>query len=113
MNPSQQQAILTIALLAAFADGAKDEREREEIRSIADSLAGESGSAQLSTLYQDVLLKRVDVAKDRSAARLWHRRRCSTSSGTERPYDNSFQVPSETTSTVPSTTWIAVWSSIA
>jgi uncharacterized membrane protein YebE (DUF533 family) len=28
MTASQQQAILTIALLAAFADGAKDERER-------------------------------------------------------------------------------------
>jgi uncharacterized protein (DUF697 family)/tellurite resistance protein len=67
MTPSQQQAILTIALLAAFADGAKDEREREEIRRIAESLAGESGSAQLSTLYQDVLLKRVDLAKAATA----------------------------------------------
>jgi uncharacterized protein (DUF697 family)/tellurite resistance protein len=67
MTSSQQQAILTIALLAAFADGAKDEREREEIRRIADSLAGESGSPQLSTLYQDVLLKRVDLAKAAAA----------------------------------------------
>jgi uncharacterized protein (DUF697 family)/tellurite resistance protein len=67
MTPSEQQAILTIALLAAFADGAKDEREREEIRRIADSLAGESGSAQMSTLYQDVLLKRVDLAKAAAA----------------------------------------------
>jgi uncharacterized protein (DUF697 family)/tellurite resistance protein len=63
MTTSQQQAILSIALLAAFADGAKDDREREEIRRIADSLAGESGSPQLSALYQDVLLKRIDVAK--------------------------------------------------
>ena len=67
MTPSEQQAILTIALLAAFADGAKDEREREEIRRIADSLAGESGNAQMSTLYQDVLLKRVDLAKAAAA----------------------------------------------
>jgi uncharacterized protein (DUF697 family)/tellurite resistance protein len=62
MNPAEQQAILSIALLAAFADGAQD-REREEIRRIAESLAGESGSEHLSTLYQDVLLKRVDLAK--------------------------------------------------
>jgi uncharacterized protein (DUF697 family)/tellurite resistance protein len=61
MNP-QQQAILSIALLAAFADDAQDDRERKEIRRIADSLAGESGSSQLSTLYQDVLLDRVDLA---------------------------------------------------
>jgi uncharacterized protein (DUF697 family)/tellurite resistance protein len=62
MNTPEQQAVLSIALLAAFADGAND-REREEIRRIAESLAGESGSQHLSTLYQDVLLKRIDVAK--------------------------------------------------
>lgn len=67
MSTSQQQAVLSIALLAAFADGAKDDRERQEIRRIADSLAGESGSAQLSTLYQDVLLERVDLAKAAAA----------------------------------------------
>jgi uncharacterized protein (DUF697 family)/tellurite resistance protein len=68
MHTAQQQALLTIAMLAAFADGAKDDREREEIRRIADSLAGESGTPQLASLYQDVLLKRVDLA--RAAARL-------------------------------------------
>ena len=62
MDTPQQQAILTLCLLAAFADGAND-REREEIRRIAESLAGESGNALLSALYQDVLLKRVDLAK--------------------------------------------------
>ena len=67
MYTAQQQAVLTIAMLAAFADGAKDEREREEIRRIADSLAGESGTPQLSTLYQDVLLKRVDLARAAAA----------------------------------------------
>lgn len=58
MHSEQQTAILTIALFAAFADG-KDDREREEIRRIADSLAGESGAHDLNRLYQDVLLKRV------------------------------------------------------
>ncbi len=29
MNPEQQRAILAIALHAAFADGGKDDRERE------------------------------------------------------------------------------------
>ena len=62
MDTPQQQAILTLCLLAAFADGAND-REREEIRRIAESLAGESGNSQLSALYEDVLLKRVDLAK--------------------------------------------------
>ena len=41
MNPEQQRSILAIALFAAFADGAKHDREREEIRRIAESLGGE------------------------------------------------------------------------
>ena len=66
MNPEQQQSLLAIALFAAFADGAKDDREREHIRRIADSLAGESGRQDITRLYQGVLLKRVtpqDVAQ--------------------------------------------------
>lgn len=43
MNPEQQRSLLAIALFAAFADGAKDEREREHIRAMAESLAGEAG----------------------------------------------------------------------
>jgi len=40
MQPVEQRALLTIALLAAFADGAKADREREEIRRIAGSIEG-------------------------------------------------------------------------
>ncbi|MBT9590762.1 MAG: DUF533 domain-containing protein [Thiobacillus sp.] len=61
MNPEQQKSILAIALFAAFADGAKHDREREEIRRIAESLGGEAGAPDLARLYQDVLLKRVSV----------------------------------------------------
>ena len=58
MNTDQQHAILTIALLAAFADGANDEREREQIRRLAETLGGEPGAPDLAALYQLVLLKR-------------------------------------------------------
>jgi len=61
MHPEQQKAILTIALLAAFADGANDEREREEIRRLAESLAGEPGAPDLAALYREVLLKRASL----------------------------------------------------
>ena len=61
MNAEQQKAVLTIALLAAFADGANDEQEREQIRGIAESLSGEAGAPDLRGLYQQVLLKRVGV----------------------------------------------------
>jgi uncharacterized protein (DUF697 family)/tellurite resistance protein len=61
MNLDQQKSILTIALLAAFADGNKDDAEREEIRRIAQSLAGDAGMADLPRIYQDVLLRRTSL----------------------------------------------------
>ena len=62
MTPTEQRAVLTIALLAAFADGMKDERERETIKRVAESIAGPDGTPQLAEVYQQVLLKRVEVA---------------------------------------------------
>lgn len=61
MTPSETQAIVTVSLLAAFADGDKHERERAEIKRIADGLSQADG-IHLPTLYQDVLLKRVTLA---------------------------------------------------
>lgn len=62
MTDREQQAILTIALLAAFADGQKADSERETIRQLAESLGHEPGGAGLARIYQDVLLKRVGLA---------------------------------------------------
>ena len=68
MTLDQQEALLSIALFAAFADGHKADAEREEIRRIAESLAAESGAPHLPRLYQDVLLKRLSL--DAVVARL-------------------------------------------
>jgi uncharacterized protein (DUF697 family)/tellurite resistance protein len=57
----RDEALLTIALFAAFADGSKHEDERDEIRNIAESLSGDGGP-DLRALYQDVLLKRVSLS---------------------------------------------------
>ena len=67
MNPEQQKAILTIALLAAFADGANDEREREEIRRLAESLGAAPGAPDVAGLYRDVLLKRAGLQEAAAA----------------------------------------------
>lgn len=67
MQATEQRALLTIALLAAFADGDKSDTERAEIKRIADSLAGDSGAPQMAGLYQDVLLKRVNLAQAAAA----------------------------------------------
>jgi uncharacterized protein (DUF697 family)/tellurite resistance protein len=60
MNEQQQKAALTACLMAAFADGSKHERERTEIKNIADALAGQA-TINISTLIQDVLLKRTSL----------------------------------------------------
>ncbi len=60
MTQSETQAIVTVSLLAAFVDGDKHERERTEIKRIADGLAQAEG-VHLPTLYQDVLMKRVSL----------------------------------------------------
>ena len=67
MTSSDTQAIVTIAALAAFADGQKHDRERDELKRIAEGL-GSADGVHLPTLYQDVLMKRVDVAA--AAARI-------------------------------------------
>lgn len=58
MQPDESRAVLTIALLAAFADGTQNDRERQEVRRAADALATELSAPDL---YQQVLMKRVDV----------------------------------------------------
>lgn len=68
MSDQEQRALLTICLMAAFADGAKDEREREQIRRIAESISSD-GTTDLPGLYRDVLLNRrrvEDVATELS-----------------------------------------------
>ena len=61
MTSADTQAIVTIAVLAAYADGDKHDRERDELKRIAEGL-GRAHGVHLPTLYQDVLMKRVDTA---------------------------------------------------
>ncbi|WP_293465201.1 hypothetical protein [Polaromonas sp.] len=52
MNDEQQQSILASALFAAFADGARRDREREEIRRIAKSSRGRIRPAPHQGIYR-------------------------------------------------------------
>jgi uncharacterized protein (DUF697 family)/tellurite resistance protein len=61
MNDQEIRATLKIALMAAFADGMKDDREREAVRGVAQALAPQAGF-DLPGLYRDVLLAKPDVA---------------------------------------------------
>jgi uncharacterized protein (DUF697 family)/tellurite resistance protein len=61
MTQTETQAIVSLSLMAAFADGDKHDRERAEVKRIADALA-QSEAVHLPTLVQEVLMKRVDMA---------------------------------------------------
>ncbi len=61
MTPAEQESIFTLALMAAFADGAKQETERAELKRIAESLP--QANVQPAALYQRVLLKQVSTAQ--------------------------------------------------
>ena len=62
MNPQETRSVLTIALMAAFADGLKDERERSAVKRVADALGPDAGF-DLPGLYRDVLLAKPDLAQ--------------------------------------------------
>lgn len=62
MTAEETRSILTIALMAAFADGLKDEGERAAVKRIAEALGPEAGF-DLPGLYREVLLAKPDLAK--------------------------------------------------
>ncbi len=61
MTEQEIKAILTLSVLAAFVDGDKHQRERAEIKRIAEGFSADEG-LHLPSLYQDVLMKRVSIA---------------------------------------------------
>jgi uncharacterized protein (DUF697 family)/tellurite resistance protein len=70
MNAQETRATLTIALMAAFADGLKDESERAAVKRVAEALGPDAGF-DLPGLYREVLLARPDL--DQVAAQLQSR----------------------------------------
>ena len=60
MTLDSQHAILSIALMAAYADGHQADTERDTVRQLATSLGGSEGQA-LALVVQDVLLKRISL----------------------------------------------------
>ena len=61
MSHDEIRSIITIALMAAFADGMKDERERTAVKQLAEALDAD-GSLNLAALYRDVLVAKPDLA---------------------------------------------------
>jgi uncharacterized protein (DUF697 family)/tellurite resistance protein len=62
MNAQETRATMSIALMAAFADGLKDESERAAVKRVAEALGPEAGF-DLPGLYREVLLARPDLGQ--------------------------------------------------
>lgn len=60
MHDQETKGVITVCLLAAFADGSKGDAEREEIRRIIESLGG--SMASLAGLYREVLTGAASLA---------------------------------------------------
>jgi uncharacterized protein (DUF697 family)/tellurite resistance protein len=60
MNDSEIRAILTIALMAALADGVNDDRERAELKGLVARLG--EGRIDLTDAYDDVLVRKISIA---------------------------------------------------
>ena len=60
MTDQERQALLTLAIMAAFADDRNEAAERDEVKRVADSLSRDS-EVNVAALYQDVLLKRATL----------------------------------------------------
>jgi uncharacterized membrane protein YebE (DUF533 family) len=61
MNQQEHEAVFTLCLMAAFADGDKDDLERAELRRIAEGLNAADFNA--AAAYQRVLVSRPTVAE--------------------------------------------------
>ena len=61
MDIDQQRAVLTLCLMAAFADGANSDHERAEIKRIAGRTGRRLGASMRRRIYQDVLLNKPEL----------------------------------------------------
>ena len=60
MTDQENKSILTLALMAAFADGDNNDVERAEVKRVADALS-KGSDINVAAIYQDVILNRVSL----------------------------------------------------
>ena len=60
MTEQENKAIITLALMAAFADGDNSDVERNELKRIASALSKDT-EINVAAIYQDVILNRVSL----------------------------------------------------
>jgi uncharacterized protein (DUF697 family)/tellurite resistance protein len=61
LEDKQARAVIEIALMAAFADGLNDDRERDQLKQVADAI-GAGANVDFPAIYREVLLGKRDPA---------------------------------------------------
>ena len=63
LKPSEAEAVVTLALMAALSDGRSDPTERDQLKSLLESLAADEGLPSLAAIHQRVVLGQVKAAE--------------------------------------------------
>lgn len=59
LQPAEAEAVVTVALMAALSDGRSDPSERDQLKSLLQSLAADEGMPSLASIHQRVVLNQV------------------------------------------------------
>lgn len=63
LRPAEIEAVVTLALMAALSDGRSDPTEREQLKSVLETLAADEDLPSLSSIHQRVVLKQITPAE--------------------------------------------------
>jgi uncharacterized protein (DUF697 family)/tellurite resistance protein len=67
MTPRELEAVAALCVMAALADGAKSEAERNRIQAIFEGLAGDEDARSLASAYRRVVIQQSSVADEARA----------------------------------------------
>jgi tellurite resistance protein/uncharacterized protein (DUF697 family) len=59
LQPAEAEAVVTLALMAALSDGRSDPTERDQLKSLLQSLAADEAMPSLASIHQRVVLNQV------------------------------------------------------
>lgn len=62
LRPTEAEAVVTLALMSALSDGRSDPTEREQLKSLLETLASDEQMPSLASIHQRVVLKQVKTS---------------------------------------------------
>lgn len=63
LQPAEAEAVVTLALMAALSDGRSDPAERDQLKSLLESIAADEDMPSLGSIHQRVVLKQINLVE--------------------------------------------------